>query len=319
MKKTIKIGVAALLCVSAFALSSCGSSAAVGFTQNWYANYALLDAKLETSETLVYEVSYNNTNKNESYSVSYNPGTYTVQLSVEPNYQGKNAYKLVSVLEISGEYTCGDDSQSFTDRIESESYFRSAKDYLTPVYSKKAVRSTSPVAESASSLAEAIKTYDYTVKCSYADNGGNVEVTYTDNVTADNSTKYTQKIKTSYTLVDNEALLFSLRGLSSSSYLAVFDPYQHETKSVSASFSSETTDRTYTFALGENEAKEHTMPTYTVNLSLVSTLNGKTQTAIYAAQSATGYRNVMLQLTSPLSYSLGSLVYVLKSATFTTM
>lgn len=320
MKKTIKAGAAALLCASVFALSSCSSAATVAFNQNWYANNTLNDAKLETSETLVYDVSFSDTGENESYSVHYDDGTYTVRLSVEPNYRGKNAYKLTTTLELSGEYSRGEEKKAFSDKLESECYFRSAKDALSPVYSKKQVLSTSPLAESADSLDQAVKTYDYVVECTYADDGKSVDVTYTDRAAPDNSKEYTRKLKSSYTIVDNECLLFAIRGLNSSAYLSVFNPYTGALETVGASFATQASDKTYAFAMDGNEEKGHTMSAYSVNIGLTGTqLTGKIRTAVYAAASAHEYRNVLLQLTTPLTYSLGALEYKLKSASFTTM
>lgn len=320
MKKSFKAGAAALLCASVFALSSCSSAATVAFNQNWYSNNTLSDAKLETSETLVYDVSFSDTGKNESYSVHYNDGTYTVQLSVEPNYRGKNAYKLTTALEISGEYSRGEEKKPFSDKLESECYFRSAKDSLNPVYSKKQVLSTSPLAESADSLDKAVKTYDYVVECNYADDGKSVDVAYTDNADQTNSKSYTQKLKSPYTIVDNESLLFAIRGLSSSANLSVFNPYTGALETVGAAFSSQASDKTYAFSMDGNEEKAHTMSAYSVNIGLSGTqLTGKIRTAVYAATSAREYRNVLLQLTTPLTYSLGALEYKLKSASFTTM
>lgn len=305
------------MCASVFALSACGSTAtATKFTQNWYMNNELGDVKSQTNERLVYEVSYAQANTpNEYYSVNYATGTYTAELSAEPNYRGKNAYKLISVLEISGTYSCKDERLNFTDRVESEVYFRSAKDSLAPVYSKKTVHSTSPRAEKATSLAEAVVVYDYVTECTYNDAHTNVDVVYTDNVSAEKSASYSKKIKASYPLVDNEELMFSIRGLSGSANLSCFDPYTRETETLAASFSSEPGERKYTFVKNGEEA-EYTVNSYAVSFGRVATLAGKTQSAIYAA-TASGYRNVMLQLTSPLSYSLGALTYTLKTADFT--
>lgn len=317
MKKSLKTGVAALLCLSALALSSCATVSTAGFTQNWYANNKLTQIVSGTNEKLVYDVAFSaDETGNESYSVSYEPGTYTVQLSAEPDYRGKTAYKLTSVLEISGEYTREGESKPFSDKVESEYYFRSAKDSLNPVYSKKQVRSTSPVAEKANSLDEAVKSYDYVVECSYADGLKSMDVTYTDNLDDANSTEYTKKLKSSYQIIDNEGLLFAVRGLSSSTALSVFNPYTGELDTTGVSFATEASERTYTFAVGENEEAVHTLSAYAVNIGLIDTMSGKVHSAVYASADATGYRNVMLQLTSPLNYSLGSLVYTLKSATF---
>ncbi|MBP5242435.1 MAG: hypothetical protein J6Z36_01950 [Clostridia bacterium] len=327
MKKIVKTGVAALCLASISLLTACSSSstASDGISAGWYKDTSLVSVISETYEQLQYEVKFlENSGKNKNYSVSYTPGSYTVTLK-NVNYEGEAAYELTSTLEISGVYTVNGETKDFSDFVESVCYFRPAAKMLSPMYSKKTVKSTSPIAEEPSSLAEAVASYDYEVTCDYNADGSRVTVAYLDNIDeSKNATKEYKISAGSYFLLDNEELLFAIRGmdLSGSHSVYVFNPYTHVRDTIEISPSTSAASK-YSFIdqdAGETEATEHEIPVHTVVFGISSsTLTGTYQAAIYAnaIDGKNVYRNVMLYLENPIAYHLGSLTYTLKSANFT--
>ena len=124
-----------------------------------------------------------------------------------------------------------------------------------------------------------------------------------------------------YTYLDNEQLLFALRGLDPSSTSApkflVYNAFADVVQTIKVSFSSETGED---FEIVKNGTTvKDTIPYYSADVSIDSKNPGATQTAWLAKAidpSVNTYRNVVLRLEAPLSYNLGTLVYKLKSANF---
>ncbi len=323
MKKFLKTGVVALSCACALTLTSCGATgASASIVPNWYSNTTLTQAISETYEKLTYKVEYEK-GTNEVYQVSYEPGVYTVILQ-DATHEGKLVYKLTSELQISGTFTMGSESKTFTDSVVTECYFQNAGNALYPLYSKKTVNSTTPRASEPKSLAEAIAEYSYTMEVTYGD--GTAKSVYTDLKDATKNATAEYKLKDEYTVLDNESLLFAVRGVSlsseASSYAYVLNPYNRTQEMVGITLVGQNAEAKYTFKnvdAGDAEAKEYTVDTNTVTIVRNATLEGKTLTAEYAAtkSGANTYRSVMLRLKNPLSFGMGTLIYTLTEADFT--
>ena len=161
---------------------------------------------------------------------------------------------------------------------------------------------------------------NYTVDTTYNENGLGGKSVIVDNET-NASQESTFTVEDKYTCLDNEQLLFALRGLSQSTATAsvsVYAPFSGVVQPISLTYSPLKTGTEFVFQTGETQVKQ-VINYHPVHVKINAQLPGATQTAWIAettnAQSNT-FRNVILQLETPLSYNLGSLIYKLKSANF---
>lgn len=324
-KKILLGGVAALSCAALIGLTSCTTVSITTLVPNWYENTTLTSSISDTKETLVYEVSYQK-GSNSNYSVEYQPGTYTVTLQND-TYNGESVYKLTSSLTVSGTYAMGSESLDFSDSVESVCYFRDVSRSLYPLYSEKTVRSTSPLTDDPASLEEAVRQYNYSVTVTYSTEDNGAVSVYKDLSTNETQT-HEYSLRDNMTVLDNETLLFAARGLSlsvgGSANLYVVNPYTQTQEVIAVNLTAQTANAAYTFIdvdAGETEATEHKITANTLVFSRDTTLTGGMLTARYAAAPALGgenpYRCVMLEMSDPLSYNMGSLVYRLTKADFT--
>ena len=310
MKKLAPV-LALALCVSA--LSGCTGKQQVSFNRFWQQNSLL--TKEPIHETLVYDVSFESGSGLDKmgYGLSYENGVYKTVLTSE-EVDGKIVYTYTTELTISATYTLGTESETVNDRVYSESKFYGAE--LKPISSKKEIVSHSPA--SGGSMLEVNDCYDafdYTVSIDYATNKSVV--------TAKGETPVERSFEIDddkYSYLDNEQILFALRGISSgvnSAKVLAYSPFAGTVQTVAWTFAQEASAK-FTFEKNGEEIS----PTITyrpVSIVLDEKNPGATQTAWIAKttndQNNT-YRNVMLKLQTPLSYSLGTLVYTLNSATY---
>ena len=128
-------------------------------------------------------------------------------------------------------------------------------------------------------------------------------------------------VEDKYTYLDNEQLLFALRGISQSTATAsvsVYAPFSGVVQNVNLTYSPLQKETEFEFQKGDTQIKQ-VINYYPVSMKINANLSGATQTAWIAETTSTHsntFRNVMLQLETPLSYNLGSLIYKLKSANF---
>lgn len=325
MKKRVALLATALLSVSL--LTGCGEVAKVSLAANWYGDTSITNAINGTEETLVYDVTYQSAGStNKYYSVKYDIGRYVTKLTNDiytwDDGSKEEVYKLESSLTISGAYTMNETSVAFDDLITSVTYFRPVTANLTPIYSEKHVRSTSPTALVPEDAEHMCVTYDYTNYIVYEKDLSKATVT-TKWTNSDTPTVKEYALGVSGSIFDNEVLLFAGRGMnftsSSSSnataYTAsVLGVEVGKVQTVKYAYSSAQNTR---FMLNGSELE---IPTKTVTLSLGGNYAGAAQTLVYADKVTTGvntYRNVLISMKTSLSYSLGSLTYTLIEASFT--
>lgn len=322
MKK--KLTAAAALLGAAMLFSACSSGSATSFTANWYSNTASNAALPGTSETLVYKVTQNTENStNGDFTVLYSNGTYTTTLSVEQK-NNDNLYCYRTELNITVQYLVnGETTQPKEDKVSSEVYFRSTQSGLLPVSSFKEVVSRSPAGMNPSSAETAYRDYHFSISATYDEDCSSGIAVYTDLTSEETkadaeTTKFSIEDGDSY--LDNEELLFALRGISYSSakQFQVYNASVRRVQTVRATPSEEKSDE-FRFTMN-GEERNAPISYYPVSIAISENQGGGTQTAWYAKTtdlSRNVYRNVMLRLETPLSYNLGSLVYELQSADFT--
>ena len=323
-KKKSFILISAVL--SAVLFASCSTSVSTNFSANWYENTGNNTVAPGTNETLVYNVEKKaDSGLNSSYSVEYQKGTYTTTLSTEQraNEDGKTElfYSYQTKLEISVQFLFGAEvSEVFNDVLTSKVLFRSTQLGLQPIYSEKEVYSHSPINIAPSSLEGCYAEYHYKVVTEYRDKCTAGTATLTD-LSEENGTEQTTNFSISddYSYIDNEELLFAIRGMSltTSEQLLVYNASTESVQTVKV-VPAEEADDEFEFEV-DGQASKKTITYRPVSIAINATNPGATQTAYYAktvAATNNTWRNVMLKLETPISYNLGTLVYTLKSASF---
>ena len=327
-----KIRLAGLILLAPLTLlCACSGGTPLSFTANWYRNTALGGSVNDTLEELTYEVSFTPAENDSSFSVEYDTGTYTTRL-INANIalsdgSTKEGYIYTTELTISGRYRLGSEvSEDFSDRVSSSVSFLPVTDGLKPVKSKKEVLSTSPIVSLPETLEGAIETYHYTYDVSYDAALTTATAVYTD-LNAETPAPETREyaIDGTTTYLDNEQILFALRGLSLSS-VATF----RTVNSVMGIVTEVSTGTSTTGPTSLKESVDFTMDGTAVKTEIdavqvpiiyQSTPSGQQQDLVYAATTDTNnntYRNVLLRMEVPVLQSLGTLVYRLKEAAFTT-
>ena len=326
-----KIRLAGLLLLAPLTLlSACSGGTPLSFTANWYRNTAHGSSVNDTLEELTYEVSFTPAENDSSFSVEYDTGTYTTRL-INANIalsdgSTKEGYIYTTELTISGRYRLGSEvSEDFSDRVSSSVSFLPVTDGLKPVKSEKEVLSTSPIVSLPETLEGAFETYHYTYDVSYDAALRTASAVSTD-LNADTPAPETREyaIDGTTTYLDNEQILFALRGLSLSS-VATF----RTVNSVMGIVTEVSTGTSTTGPTSLKESVDFTMDGTAVKTEIdavqvpiiyQSTPSGQQQDLVYAATTDTNntYRNVLLRMEVPVLQSLGTLVYRLKEAAFTT-
>ena len=321
MKKIRLAGLAlvAPLCL----LCACTTQTPLSFSANWYSDTALNENISDTYEHLEYKVEFKEAEEKD-FSVAYDPGTYTTTLKSElatlPDGTSETVYVYSTELKISGRYTFnGETSDTFEDSVSSEVMFRNVKKGLAPVSSTKTVKTTSPV-QNADSLEESFKEYHYTYDVSYNVELTEAKITFTDlNAETPEPAETTVAIAEGGTYLDNEQILFALRGLdlSTQKTFRSINPVVNNVQTVSI-YSPSSTTVSLSGAEIDGVTDDYEIAAYAVNLGYQTSFPGGTQVAYYAQTVATNntYRNVLLYLEVPVMQSLGTLRYTLVKAQF---
>ena len=316
MKKIALALETALACTS---LAACGNpDNKLIFNDYWELNSLAPSSSLQ--ETLVYKVKFEADGGLNmlNYKLSYGEGTYTTTLKS----QGQG-YVYTTSLSMPVSFKYGSDAAvEATDTVETEVTFQRAGNGLTPISSKKKVVSHTPTQNTATSSDSCFLLYDFTVETLYAEDGkATSAATYSqaegDPIVMNSEFSYDGG-KHSY--LDNEQLLLALRAVSASTTSGTVKSYNVFTEakqSVKLSFSTEETGKEFSYTLNGQDIKTN-ISYRSVNMVIDAKNPGATQTALIATTSKPEnnvHRNVMLQLVTPLSYSIGRFVYTLSSIT----
>jgi hypothetical protein len=303
-------------------------------------------------EVATYSISFEE-GTNTSYSVNYvldgsKTAEYTTEFYAQKFDWNNDAYadyktdKTESVyvykttLALSGTYSvkASGETKDFDDTIESVCYFRSANGNLQPVYSLQIVKNTLPSSLTANTIADAFVELDSVYETFYNYNCTEAYVKTTDNLT-NTSTDKKVNVDGNYSLFDRNELNVALRSFTSGSSTYVFDvmiaaegaTQSYQTSYGTSSYLSSETDGTIIDALnsvspdsyiftGKNSDGEVKYEYNVATLSLVSSMPGSSITYWYAAVPSNSFnsaRATMLKISSPLSFSLGTINYSLKS------
>ena len=321
--KKIVLALAALTVFSSFAACT-NTDYKVRFNDYWEYNSL---ANSTISETLVYKVTHEKGAglDNIGYSLTYGEGEYVTTLKT----QGEGyVYKTSLTMPVTFQYG-KDDAVEVTDTVTSEVVFARSGNALRPVSSKKAVVSHTPLSSAGASSDKCYELYDFTIITNYPTEGdASSTATYKKYKTDPNSDvliETTPVVNKStfnfsnedYSCLDNEQLLLALRAISNSttsgSFMA-YSPFVGAMQKIDFSFQTQTSAK-FTYTLNGEEQKKD-IDYRAVSLSIDDKNPGATQTAWIATTTnpqKNEHRNVMLKLITPLSYSLGDLVYELVS------
>lgn len=325
MKKRNFACLALALPVLAFA-GCAAATPRLALSANWYASTDITTAITGTSEKLEYEVTFESSGT-DAYSVSYDAGTYTTTLEdVNRVVWGESifCYHLTTELRITGRFTVnGETGEDFTDVVTSDVWFMSVRDELQPIDSVKTVLSHSPYSTGApSSVEDACVVYEYTYKTVY--NADCTQATITMEYAQPEelgTVEKTVEVSGDGSFLDNETILFAMRGVSTSSAASfrTINPVTQQQSGIAMSAAPTVTERTPKFSINGAEEAEHKMNIYTFSLSYSGNNSGQAQEFAYAAKTdgnTNTYRNVLLEMRVPVLGSLGTLTYSLKNATF---
>lgn len=315
-KKKIVTLICSLACVAS--LTACSADTSVSFSFRWNPN-GNNEVLHGTSERYEYVVEIEpESGSNDDYSVEYSNGKYTTELSaVTVDAEEKLCYLWESALTISVIYTCGNEkSETFTDTVTSKVWFTGESD-LRPIRSEKTTQCVSPVAMTANKLTDCYQSYHYKTTIEYNETAtkGTYKREDLGAGTVRNEEKtFSVSSKNSY--LDNEQLLFALRGITSSSSQTIesFDVGEKKTRTMSVSKSDAESKE---FELYFNSETLATLPIdYVPNkVSYSGSNSGGTQTVFIAQTTENNkYRNMILGMEVPLPFNLGTLVYRLTKA-----
>lgn len=297
-------------------LAGCGGTMTLGFSPNWYYENTTENITGK-SERLQYAVTFA-PDQSDGVNLEYREGTYVTELSPD-TASSMPVYRLHSEFNIAGRYTYGSErGDMFEDFMESTVWFTKASEGLHPIKSEKRVHATVPSTEGGTETW--FTTYEFTYNVNYAEDLSSAE--YTLDITAPESRKRTVtetvKLGGKETFLDNEEIAIALRGLSlpTSAYFKTIDPQTQ--RAIGVNVASESVTAPVSFELN-GEHVEESIDAVKVSCTYDAKQRGATRNFVYAARSddnSKKYRSVLLSFEYDVMYSLGTMTYTLKDATF---
>lgn len=308
-KKSLFSTLTALLCV--FTLTACSAESSTAFTYVWNPTQdkTVLPGTYERYE---YDVELKE-GTNEHYSVSYEEGKYVTWLRVNPENSTQYIYTTSFNAKVSyqfGEQT----SEVFEDSIETE-VILDGNNNLRPISSKKTVRATSPTAITPQSLAECYNRFHYEITTTYSGKKGTFTRTnLLEGSTLKNATK-TFTASGDHTYIDNEQLYLCMRANTETSMQSL-RYFNTSAKVVQTLNISKEASGTAEFTFPLNDVEETASLDYIDYLVSISADNpGASQTVRVVNGKQNKYRRMILSISTPLSYHLGTIVFTLQNAT----
>lgn len=321
-----KISAIFSVALSGILLSACTNpDYKVKFSENWYLD-TTYDIQSTAQETLVYDVNFEESTSADTSSraIIYGKGVYTTSLQTEySETYGSYIYRYSTRLEIPVTYECkstGEISEQFNDVVTTEVLFTSAMQGFKPISSTKTTISHSPTStDEPSSLENCYVYYNYTVDVTYNDdNTGSAVLTNHLNENAQKTYSF-KEVDEKYSTIDNEQLLFALRGISkpSTQKFNVFNSSWGKSLLVNLTAGTSNSDE-FTFTRN-GESVTATIKYTPIELQLAVKNSGAVQTVWVANTTELNnnlYRNVILYMEMPIYYSFGTFQYKLTQANF---
>ena len=311
-KKLIPI-LALILGLSSFASCTPGDQT-VELYPHWGTNQT---ADSTFSEELTYDVTFEKGSGLSAigYDLTYKNGKYTTKL-VE---QKDGSYEYTTTLTIDAVYTLdGKDPVAMSDSVTTTVKFKAATASLQPISSVKDITCYTPLlASKPTSIENCYNVEKFHVETTYAEDGKNGTAVKT-NLAEKTPVPETLKFKKSnkYTYLDNEQIPFAFRAFSTdttSAKVEKYCPFTEVRQTVAISFTAEE-ESAYTFKklLINNEEKSDVSYSYRIATMKINAQNSGVSQKVYLTTKAKD-KNLILKMETPLSYSLGTLVYSLTS------
>ena len=306
-------------------LCACGGAITdLTFNANWYRNTSLRSNLEGTLEQLEYAVTFDAADKH-GFAVSYSDGVYKTELKngqVELDDSKREGYFYTTDLTINVCFELnGEKSEVFEDRVHTEVQFLSAADGLRPVKSYMEVYCHAPMTDTPITLSGsyAENFFSYTVE--YDDELTRAETEFCNLVSESKPQSKSFKLKGAGSFLDNEQILFALRGvdLSVGATFRSINYVQNKPEQISFT-NTGTKTAAVDFEMDGTQVRLEELAVHTVSLSYSSSGAGQPRSLVYAQTTdptANTYRNVLLEMQVPVYYTLGTLNYKLVKATFT--
>lgn len=315
-KKLIPI-FALMLGLSSFASCTPGDQA-IELAPYWHKGAKA--AYVELKEELTYVVTFEKGSGLESvgYDLNYLNGKYTTKLEQKSDY----TYEYTTTFSIDVIYTLdGQDPVTKTDSVTSKVRFDATTDNLKPISSEKTIICHSPLLVTDPETVEDCyfggKALQYSVVTNYEEDGSKGTAVKT-NLETKEVEELSIKKSGKLSFFDNEQIPFVLRALSTdvtTAKIKTYSAFAEATQTIAISFSKEAESaHTFETLTVNGEAKTNESFAYREATMKIDAKNsGVTQTLYIATQEQD--RNIILQMQTPLSYSLGTLTYSLTSIT----
>ena len=227
--------------------------------------------------------------------------------------------------DITAVYTFNGETKECADVVTSTVKFYAAEYGLQPISSEKDVNASSPTAAAATTLEDCYEQFHYSTKVTYNEDCTSGTTTVTQHLTTGETKAKDSSFEIDqgkFSFLDNEQTLFALRGMRNSTTSAkvnVYNPFVLSVQKVAVTVNSDVSESFSFYKNGSAEKESFTITYRPVQFVLDEKNPGATQTAWIAKTidaSKNTHRNVMLQLETPLSYGLGTLVYKLNSVSY---
>ena len=360
MKKTIKVLALALCAGSTVLMAACGGTVSYKTTTspNWEIRNSAGSELTSDSERLThkevaaYEIKHEKgTNTYFEYSEggSYTTSFYAKEYdwnssSIPEEFRVADTTDIVYVYEtalsLSGTITVKGAKRTFENTVTTISYFRSANDNLTPVYSKQDIVCTSPNSLTPADLASAYIEMDCVYEIYYSRNGKSAIVSTTDRSSSQpETTEKKVSASSEYSVFDASYVAVAMRSMTFSG-THTFDlmrAVEEQTSRFTASCGGKTKldreDEEYAAIVSALDsavesgyliagADEDGVINYTYNqltLGLSSDMPGPSSAYWYAHVSNSDLntcRAALIRVSETIPFGLGSLVYSLSSLTY---
>ncbi len=326
-----KIKFASLLLFAPLALcAACGGGIQKTEIQtNWYRNTALGDDIEGTREVLEYAITMSSSTPHNGLTAEYTDGVCTMTLTNAPiglDASTKEGYVLETKQTMNVKfYFDGKTTDALTDTVTSRVEFLPVGDNLKPVSSTKTWHNYVPV-EAPATFAACYTEYHYTYTTEYDDALTKATVTYTDLMPDEEGNKpepvvSEREVDGKTTFLDNEQILFALRGMNfalSSPTFRTLSTTMLTVQTVSLRETAKEVTENVSFERNGEPYAEENLAAYEVRLGFGGNI-GQGRTVVIAKKTKDTdnvNRNVPLRIETPLVRSLGVLRYTLKKATF---
>lgn len=326
----------ALLLAVPLSLTACaGVSSPLIIQPNWYKNTSRKDIG-GTYEKLEYAVTFQKDSQIDiGLSMEYSNGIYTTVLANDTTEDGQEVYVLTSELDVDVTFRLNgtDETETVHDHSLSEVTFYPADKRLAPVHSLRTVQWHAPNELPASR--NLYTEYHYSYEIGYNAGPSEAQVTYTDYARAADGTLlleepsegtefYTQKrtydLEGKTTYLDNEQIMFALRGVNSvvpfrtlnTSMSLVMDVSLRSSEDAQETLKYERTDESGTRQYQEMVSTARLELGYGTGIGTGAKLTYAKRTS----ETDNENRNVLIYMEQDSLHMLGKVCYALKRATF---